>query len=166
MPETRPPTQAPSVAAESEVGVLGTATEALRARSGDPALVSRIARMETQLRRLISCPPQLLDEADRAPAGPGVLILSDSDLTTNYYVTACDTLRVEMARLGRTERSSRGAPAGPSLRSRLAEHLGIGESQVHRYLSQHCVVRWLQLDEGSRPLAHFAIGVLHPVLND
>jgi hypothetical protein len=119
-----------------------------------------------QLRRLIACPPYSLEDADSAPAGPGVLILSDSDLTTHYYVVACATLRIEMGRLGRNERGSRGHGPEPSLRNRLAEHLGISESQVTRYLNQHCIARFLQLDEGASRLAHFAIAVLRPALND
>ncbi len=145
---------------------MGPRAEALRARAGDPALASQIAQLEMQLRRLIACPPHALDDADLAPAGPGVLILSDSDLATNYYVVACATLRIEMGRLGKADRGARGRDSGPSLRSRLAEHLGIGESQVTRYLSQHCVARWLQLDDGAPRLAHFAIAVLRPPLND
>ena len=164
-PEFRPVAPPPAGTPE-ETGWLGPKTEVLRARAGDPALASQVAQLEMQLRRLISCPPHALDDADLAPAGPGVLILSDSDLTTHYYVVACATLRIEMGRLGKSDRGSRGRDAGPSLRSRLAEHLGIGESQVTRYLSQHCVARWLQLDEGASRLAHFAIAVLRPPLND
>jgi hypothetical protein len=163
-PEFRP--TPPPLAAPEETGWLGPKTEVLRARAGDPALASQIAQLEMQLRRLIACPPHALADADLAPAGPGVLILSDSDLTTHYYVVACATLRIEMGRLGKSDRGSRGRDVGPSLRSRLAEHLGIGESQVTRYLSQHCVARWLQLDDGAPRLAHFAIAVLRPALND
>ena len=163
-PEARP--AAPPPAAAEETGWVGPKTETLRARAGDPALASQIAQLEMQLRRLIACPPHALDDADLAPAGPGVLILSDSDLTTNYYVVACATLRIEMGRLGKADRGARGRDAGPSLRSRLAEHLGIGESQVTRYLNQHCVARWLQLDDGAPRLAHFAIAVLRPPLNE
>lgn len=155
----------PSTALE-ESGWVGPKTETLRARAGDPALASHIAQLEMQVRRLIACPPHKLQDSDLAPAGPGVLILSDSDLTTHYYVVACATLRVEMGRLGRSDRGARGRDSGPSLRSRLAEHLGINESQVTRYLNQHCVARWLQLDEGATRLAHFAIAVLRPPLND
>ena len=35
-----------------------------------------------------------------------------------------------------------------------------------KYLKDHCAVRWLQLDEGARELAHFAIAVLRPVVNE
>ncbi|NDQ56026.1 MAG: hypothetical protein GZ088_03005 [Acidipila sp.] len=157
----------PHTAALEATGWLGPKTEALRARAGDPALASHTAHLEMQLRRLIACPPYSLEDADSAPAGPGVLILSDSDLTTHYYIVACSTLRIEMGRLGRNERGgSRGHAPEPPLRSRLAEHLGIGESQVTRYLNQHCVARFLQLDEGASRLAHFAIAVLRPALND
>ena len=171
VPDSRPPDSRapvpPHSAAPESTGWLGPKTEALRARAGDPALASHTAHLEMQLRRLIACPPYSLEDADSAPAGPGVLILSDSDLTTHYYIVACSTLRIEMGRLGRNDRgSSRGHAPEPQLRSRLAEHLGIGESQVTRYLNQHCVARFLQLDEGASRLAHFAIAVLRPALND
>ena len=48
----------------------------------------------------------------------------------------------------------------------LAEHLGIPETRVAKYLSDHCVVRWLQMDEGAAHFAHFLIAVLHPALNE
>jgi hypothetical protein len=37
---------------------------------------------------------------------------------------------------------------------------------VSSYLKEHCAVRWLQLDEGASHLAHFAIAVLRPVVNE
>jgi hypothetical protein len=117
---------------------------------------------------LLACPPHKVSESDAAPAGPGVLILSDSDLTTHYYICACDTLRIEIGRLTRSDRGGRGRgrEQQPSLRSRLAEHLEISESQVVKYLEAHCVVRWLQLDEGAPRVAHFAIAALEPILNE
>jgi len=48
----------------------------------------------------------------------------------------------------------------------MAENLGIAESRVSKYLKDHCSVRWLQLDEGARELAHFAISVLRPAVNE
>jgi hypothetical protein len=140
----------------------------LRTRAGDPGLASRVARLEMQVRRLLACPPHKVNEADSAPAGPGVLLLSDSDLTTHYFISACDTLRIEIGRLTRSDRGSRGRgrEQQPALRGRLAEHLEISESQVAKYLETHCVVRWLQLDEGAPRVAHFAIAVLEPILND
>jgi hypothetical protein len=121
-----------------------------------------------QVRRLLACPPQRVSDADLAPAGPGVLVLSDSDLATHYYICACDTLRIEIGRLARADRGSRGRgrEQHPPLRGRLAEHLEISESQVAKYLETHCVVRWLQLDEGAPRVAHFAIAVLEPILNE
>jgi hypothetical protein len=116
-----------------------------------------------QFRRLLSCPPAKLDHADRAPAGPGVFVLTDEDMATYYYVEACDTLRVAIANVARGGGSRRGAP---SIKPLLAEHLGIPESRVAKYLADHCVIRWLQLDEGATHFAHFAIAVLRPVLND
>ena len=147
---------------------MGARGEELRTRAGDPGLASRVARLEMQIRRLLACPPQKVTDADLAPAGPGVLILSDSDLTTHYYICACDTLRIEIGRLTRSDRGSRsrGREQHPPLRGRLAEHLEISESQVARYMETHCVVRWLQLDEGAPKVAHFAIAVLEPILNE
>jgi hypothetical protein len=104
-----------------------------------------------------------LDEADRAPVGSGVFLLTDSDLTDHYYVEACQTLRIAVANLLRGGSSRRG---GDSIKPRLAEHLGIAESRVGKYLGEHCVVRWLQLDEGASYFAHFLIAILRPSLND
>ena len=136
-------------------------------RAGDPALASRFAQLESLLRRLISAPLHRVDELDEAPAGPGVFLLSDSDLMTNYYVEACQTLRIGTAQLARAGRAGKGARAEgkSSLRSQMAEHLEISDSQVSDYLKKHCVVRWLQLDENAVHLAHFAIALLRPALN-
>jgi hypothetical protein len=135
----------------------------VRARSGDPGLSSRLSLLEMQFRRLLSCSPLRLDEPDRAPAGPGVLLLSDSELTTHYYVEDCQTLRIAIANLLRGSSHRRTAT---SLKPKLAEHLGIAESRVTKYLTEHCVVRYLQLDEGASHFAHFVIAVLRPALND
>jgi hypothetical protein len=132
-----------------------------RSRAGDPGLSSRIAQLESQLRRLLACPLASLDDADQAPAGPGVLLLSDSDQVTHYYVEACQTLRIGIGNLLRGGRGSRG---GAQLKPLLAEHLGINESRVAKYLKDHCAVRWIQLDEGAAELAHFATAVLRPVV--
>ena len=140
-------------------------------RAGDPALASRMAHLESMLRRLVASPLHRLDEADQAPAGPGVLLLSDSDQITSYYVEACQTLRVGVANLlrgGRSARNPRGknvADGGGGLKEKLAEHLGIGESKVLQYMKNHCVIRWIQLDDDAPHLAHFAIGVLRTPLN-
>ena len=134
----------------------------LKGRYGDPGLSSRISLLEMQFRRLLACPPAKLGETDHAPAGPGVFVLTDSDLTTYYYVEACQTLRIAVGNLARGG-SRRGAD---SIKPRLAEHLGIPETRVAKYLAEHCVVRWLQLDEGASNFAHFAIAVLRPILND
>jgi hypothetical protein len=135
----------------------------LRGRYGDPGLSSRLSLLEMQFRRLLSCSPLQLDSAERAPAGPGVLLLSDSDLTTNYYVEACQTLRVAIANLLRGGASRRGAD---SLKPQLADHLGIAETRVPKYLADHCVVRYLQLDDHASYFAHFVIAVLRPTLNE
>jgi hypothetical protein len=116
-----------------------------------------------QLRRLLTCPPARLDEADKAPAGPGVLVLTDDEMTTYYYVEACDTLRVA---IGYLTRGGAGRRGNPLLKPQLAEHLGIAETRVGKYLTDHCVVRWLQLDEGAPYFAHYAIALLRPILNE
>jgi hypothetical protein len=67
---------------------------------------------------------------------------------------------VQLARGGSGKRGS------VAVKQQLAEHLGIPESRAGKYLSDHCVVRWLQLDEGAQNFAHFAIAVLRPVLNE
>lgn len=136
-------------------------------RAGDPALASRMAHLEALLRRLVSSPLHRLDKADEAPAGPGVLLLSDADLITSYYVEACKTLRVGFANLLRGGKAGRGrgyVDRG-DLKEKLAEHLGISEAKVTQYMKDHCVVRWIQLDDEAPVLAHFAIGVLRTPLN-
>ncbi len=135
----------------------------VKGRYGDPGLSSRISLLEMQFRRLLTCPPAKLSEADRAPAGPGVYVLTDSDLTSYYYVEACQTLRIAIGHLLRGGTSRRGEE---SIKPRLAEHLGIPESRVAKYLADHCVVRWLQLDEGASHFAHFVVAVLRPTLNE
>jgi hypothetical protein len=138
-------------------------------RAGDPALASRMNHLESLLRRLLGGALHRLGEAEEAPAGPGVFLLSDSDQTTSYYVESCQTLRVAIANLVRG-RGGKGRPGGRGfvevdLKERLAEHLGITESKVGDYLRNHCVVRWIQLDEEAPQLAHFAIAVLRTPLN-
>jgi hypothetical protein len=135
----------------------------LRGRYGDPGLASRLSQLEMNFRRLLTCAPTKLDDADRAPAGPGVWVLTDSDLTTYYYVEACQTLRVAIPNMARGGAARRG---GESIKPKLAEHLGIAETRVPKYLADHCVVRWLQMDEGATHFAHFLIAVLHPSLNE
>jgi hypothetical protein len=132
-----------------------------------------MAHLESQLRRLISSPLHSLEEAETAPAGPGVFLLSDLDQVTPYYVEACQTLRVALGNLLRGRGSVppatgrvRRRDGSDSLKTNLAKHLGISESQATKYLKQNCAVRWIQLDEGASHLAHFAIAVLRPPLND
>ena len=139
-----------------------SAEPSLKGRYGDPGLSSRLSLLEMQFRRLLACPPAKLSDADRAPAGPGVIVLTDSDLTTYYYVEVCQTLRIAVGNLLRGGHR-RGTD---SIKPGLAEHLGIPEARVAKYLADHCVVRWLQLDEGASNLAHFAIAVLRPILNE
>ena len=135
----------------------------VKGRYGDPGLSSRISLLEMQFRRLMTCPPAKLEEADQAPVGPGVFVLTDSDLTSYYYVEACQTLRIAIGNLLRGGSSRRGAD---SIKPQLAEHLGIPETRVAKYLAEHCAVRWLQLDEGASNFAHFVIAVLRPALNE
>jgi len=139
-------------------------------RAGDPALASRLSRLESMLRRLVSSPLHNLDQAEEAPAGPGVFLLSDSDQITSYYVEACQTLRVGIGNLARGSRGSkaprgRGYPDTSGLKVKLAEHLEINEAKVSQYLKEHCVIRWIQLDDDAPLLAHFAIAVLRTPLN-
>ena len=162
-PESRLTRPSESVTSSRGTTDVTEAAVAARGRFGDPGLSSRLSLLEMQFRRLLSCPPIKLNEPDRAPAGPGVLLLSDSELTTYYYVEDCQTLRIAVASLLRGSSSRRGTT---QLKPELAEHLGIPESRVSKYLSEHCVVRYLQLDEGASYFAHFVIAVLHPVLNE
>jgi hypothetical protein len=142
--------------------VADTGGVALRGRYGDPGLSSRLSLLEMQFRRLLTCAPVKLDEGASAPAGPGVFLVTDSDLTTYYYVEACQTLRIAIPNLLRGGSTRRGVD---SIKPQLADHLGIAESRVSKYLADHCVVRWLQLDEGASHFAHFVSAVLRPVLN-
>lgn len=138
---------------------VGSSFAAMRGRAGDPGMASRLAQLESQLRRLLGATPHSMDDVDSAPAGPGVFVLSESDQTTYYYVEACRTLRIAISQIAK----ARGTGG---VRAQLAEHLGISESKVSKYLKDHCVVRWLQLDEDSSHLAHFTIAVLRPALNE
>jgi hypothetical protein len=162
IPELRPPASS-SVSPSASPGVASTAAWQARSRAGEPALASRMAHLESQLRRLLACPHSKLEQAESAPAGPGVLLLSDSDQVSHYYVESCQTLRIA---IGNIVRGSRGLKDPPRLKESLAENLGIAESRVTNYLKEHCIVRWLQLDEGAGELAHFAIAVLRPVVNE
>jgi hypothetical protein len=138
---------------------------------GDPALASRMAHLESLLRRLVTSPLHRLEEAEDAPAGPGVFLLSDSDQITSYYVEACQTLRigagnlVRGGRAGKNTRGGRGYSSETGLKAKLAEYLGITEAKVSQYMKDHCVLRWIQLDDEAPLLAHFAIGVLRTPLN-
>lgn len=138
-------------------------------RAGDPGLASRMNHLESLLRRLLGSALHRVSEAEDAPAGPGVFLLSDSDQTTSYYVEACQTLRVGVANLVRGRGGKgRSGPRGVGeidLKAKLAEHLEIGEAKVAQYLKDHCVVRWIQLDDEAPQLAHFAIAVLRTPLN-
>ena len=162
IPELKPPAS-PSASSSASPVVPSNAAWQARSRAGEPALASRMAHLESQLRRLLACPQSKLEQAESAPAGPGVLLLSDSDQVSHYYVESCQTLRIA---IGNIVRGARGAKDPPRLKETLAENLGIAESRVTNYLKEHCAVRWLQLDEGAPELAHFAIAVLRPVVNE
>jgi hypothetical protein len=162
VPELKPPAS-PSASSSASPVMPSNAAWQARSRAGEPALASRMAHLESQLRRLLACPQSKLEQAESAPAGPGVLLLSDSDQVSHYYVESCQTLRIA---IGNIVRGSRGAKDPPRLKETLAENLGIAESRVTNYLKEHCAVRWLQLDEGAPELAHFAIAVLRPVVNE
>jgi hypothetical protein len=142
-----------------------------QSRAGDPALASRMAQLESMLRRLVTSPAHRLDESDEAPASPGVLLLSDSDQITSYYVESCQTLRIACGNLvrggraGKNPRAGRGGYAEGGLKEKLGEYLGISETKVSQYMKDHCVIRWIQLDDEAPLLAHFAIGVLRTPLN-
>lgn len=162
--ERSKPSQGPSPVRESpHQPSIAPGGHAGRMRTGEPALASRIAHLESQLRRLLVCPSTPLEDAEQAPAGPGVLLLSDSDQHTHYYIETCQTLRIG---IGNLVRGGRGGKESSRLRARMAEDLGIAESRISKYLKDHCAVRWLQLDEGMSELAHFAIAVLRPVVNE
>lgn len=161
------PVSEPIVASEAEFtdtssGSIGPAAWQGRRRAGEPALASRLAGLESRLRRMLASPPSSLDDADKAPAGPGVFVLSDSELHDNYYVEACQTLRIGIGNLVRNGRTRNGE----NIRGLLADHLGITEPKVAKYLKDHCAIRWVQLDEEAQLLAHFAIAMLRPALND
>jgi hypothetical protein len=99
-----------------------------------------------------------------------VFLLSDSDQITSYYVEACQTLRVGLGNLGRGGRSGKSSRGGrtfseSSFKGKLAEHLGINDSKVAQYMKDHCVVRWIQLDDDAPHLAHFVISLLRTPLN-
>ena len=158
----RAPVSEPEASRHS-VGGASSSAFVGRMRTGEPALASRISQLESQLRRLLACPMASLDDADTAPAGPGVLVLSDSDQVTHYYVEECQTLRIGIGNLMRGARGSKGLS---QLKQRMAENLGVPEARVSKYLKDNCGVRWLQLDEGAAQLAHFAIAVLRPVVNE
>jgi len=149
----------PSVPVETAADASG---RAVKGRFGDPGLSSRLSLLEMQFRRLLTCTPAKLDQSDRAPAGPGVFVLTDDEMTTYYYVEACETLRIAIGNLARGGSNRR---SGVNIKPLLAEHLGVTEARVGKYLAEHCVVRWLQLDEGAEHFAHFAIAVLRPALN-
>jgi len=140
-------------------------------RAGEPALASRMAQLESMLRRLLGSRLHRLDELDEAPAGPGVFLLSDSDQVTSYYIEACQTLRIGLGNLTRSGRGGKTHHTGGrtysevDLKGKFADHLGINQSKVSQYMKDHCVVRWIQLDEEAPHLAHFAIGVLRTPLN-
>jgi hypothetical protein len=168
---SEPPMPAPERVLRMEPSSPQLPSERAAHGRGDPALASRMAHLESLLRRLVTSPLHRLEEAEEAPAGPGVFLLSDSDQITSYYVEACQTLRIGAGNLVRGGRSSkntrggRGYSSDTGLKAKLAEYLGISEAKVSQYMKDHCVIRWIQLDDEAPLLAHFAIGVLRTPLN-
>lgn len=159
------PVPVPSEPVAHEVeGRIGPAAYQARTRVADPALASRTAQLESQMRRLLGSHSHPVADADKAPAGPGVFVVSDSDMSMSsyYYVEACQTLRIGIGNVVRSGRSREGA----NIKEKMAEHLGINESRVSAYLKEHCIVRWIQLDDGAAHLAHFAIAILRPIVNE
>jgi hypothetical protein len=157
-----PPQAVVEPPAHETEGRIGPAAYQARTRAADPAVASRLAQLDSQLRRLLAGAAHSVAEAEKAPAGPGVFVVSDADMSGYYYVEACQTLRIGIGNVVRSGRSREGG----DIKAKMAEHLGINESRVSAYLKEHCVVRWLQLDDGASLLAHFAIAVLRPVVNE
>src|ERR1700731_3125777 len=85
IPELKPPAS-PSASSSASPVVPSNAAWQARSRAGEPALASRMAHLESQLRRLLAFPHSKLEQAESAPAGPGVLLLADSDQVSHYYV--------------------------------------------------------------------------------
>jgi hypothetical protein len=161
-PKSFPEERSPSLPTmRSLESMAESSSPSLRGRSGDPGLSSRLSQLEMNFRRLLACAPSKVDDAAHAPAGPGVWVLTDEDLSTYYYVEACKTLRVAIGQLTRGS-----ARTGLPIKPQLADHLGIPEARVAKYLSDHCVVRWLQMDDDALHFAHFLIAVLRPALNE
>ena len=167
-----PPSARVTPAATIEAPAPRLASErSAQSRAGDPALASRMAQLESMLRRLVTSPAHRLDASEEAPASPGVLLLSDSDQITSYYVESCQTLRIACGNLVRSGRAAKNPRAGrggyteSGLKEKLGEYLGISETKVSQYMKDHCVIRWIQLDDEAPLLAHFAIGVLRTPLN-
>ena len=112
-------------------------------------------------RRLLACSPSKLDDAAVAPAGPGVWILSDEDLSTYYYVESCKTLRVAIGQLLRGS-----ARSGLPIKPQLAEHLGIPRRvwrNIFPTTAWFAGCRWTMTP---RTLRGFLIAVLRPTLNE
>jgi hypothetical protein len=165
-PEARPEPRPESVETPRELRVAERETDSapsLRGKYGDPGLSSRLTGLEMNFRRLLACSPTKLEDAAKAPAGPGVWVLTDSDLTTYYYVEACQTLRVAIPNVLRASVARRGDSI--AIKPALAKYLEIPEARVAKYLSDHCVVRWLQMDDDAAYFAHFLVAVLRPALN-
>ena len=122
---------APSALAET---LSEAPTPSLRGRYGDPGLASRLTQLEMNFRRLLACPPMKIQDADGAPAGPGVWLLTDSDQATYYYVEACQTLRVAIPNLLRGSAARRGEA---SIKPQLAENLDVKDRKSTRLNSSH-----------------------------
>ena len=119
------------------------------------ALASRLPAADIVANRPIVPPAQqILVDVETFEISPD----GQCQLTGRWTISSGDGLRVL--------RSGRGSREGSNLKEKLAEHLGINEARVGKYLKDHCGVRWLQLDEGAPLLAHFAVAVLRPISNE
>jgi hypothetical protein len=125
-------------------------------------LASVISALEAKLRQLLAAHPCPMERVEEAPSSPGIFLVTDVDLTTVYYVEAYGNLRFAMEQLVSGRRSRQG-----SVRTRLAHYLGISDTRATRYLKEHCVARWLELEESDAlALGHFTTAVLRPELNE
>jgi len=87
----------------------------------------------------------------KAPAGPGVWVLTDSDLSD---VLLCRSLSNPAGSHSQLMRSS-AARRGESIRPQLADHLGIPNRGLPN-TSPTTVWRWLQMDDDAAHFAHFS----------
>jgi len=150
----------PELPTEETEGRVGPAAWHSRKRAGEPALASRLAKLESQLRRMLGGIPHSLEEADQARRGRVSSLCpipTYCPTTTSRLARRSGSALVTCCVVGVRRPEKYPRPAGrPSGDHRIASG---------KYLKDHCAVRWIQLDEGSPMLAHFAIAVMRPALN-